>query len=367
MSMKDRPPQKKAERTDEQTEEVPRAGFPFPRPDFNPLYASPQELRKYGLPQMPDRVKQPALQKAWLRLFEQPLTFERPGIEERVRLAIVEQPEIRQILPDISRFERSPNWCGASIVPRDGNQFVLMFGEWKVPTPSLPPPPERGPSGQKNEYHCVAWIGLDGNRRYLNSSLPQTGTEQVLTVDAKGNLSRTYTAWFQWWARNQVKITHKKLSAITIQAGMSVMAMIWVINPHHVVVVFRTYAPLNQITILVEPTPEVYLRPPQETPRTRPSISGATAEWIVERPETLVLYGATLERFPKYSPVRFRHCVAGTAPAAGLPTSEETLESPRFFRMFEVPNDVRPRTRFISMPERDTTTSVLVHYGGFSG
>jgi hypothetical protein len=335
--------------------------FPFPEKDFKPLKASPTELRKYGLPQRPDGPNQRELLKAWLRLFEEPLTFTPPGVK-RV-FALIQNPTIQRILPSETRVENSPNWCGASIVPNGGQQFVQTFGEWTVPKPELPPPLDQGPPDQSTDYHCVAWIGLDGERRYLNSSLPQVGTEQILTVDKNGSKSYEYFVWFQWWARNQVKITRHVLSNIKIDAGVSVMAMIWVIDPYWVVVVFRTYAPLNKITILVRHAPEVCL-PGGVT--TRPAISGATAEWILERPQTLDLVNAKLLPFAKYNPVRFQHCVAGTAQTAGLPTSEEMLTGSRLIRLFEVPETLRPRIRFISMPTRISTTSVGMRYGGFS-
>jgi len=232
--------------------------FPFPPPDFKPLKASPTELRKYGLPQRPEGPNQPELLKAWLRLFEEPLTFRRPGLE-RVS-GLIQNPTIQRILPSETRVENSPNWCGASIVPSGGHQFVQTFGEWTVPKPELPPPLDQGPRGQSNDYHCVAWIGLDGNRRYLNSSLPQIGTEQILTLDKNGVESCQFFAWFQWWARDQVRITREVLTKITIDAGVSVMAMVWAIDPYRVVVVFRTYAPRNEITVLVRRAPEVCLR-----------------------------------------------------------------------------------------------------------
>lgn len=338
-----------------------RYHFPFPPPDFDPLREDPKQ---YGLPPLPNKDTQPELHAAWLRLFEPPHVFVPPAILETELL--IRQPNIRQILPYTSRIENSANWCGASIVPHDGDQFVMLFGEWTVPVPSLPPPSDQGPKGQKTRYCCVAWIGIDGNRRYLDSTLPQIGTEQVLTVDSSGQPSVACTAWFQWWGRTQVKLTRFYLTNITVDAGISVMALIWVINPRHVVAVFRTFAPLNQITVLVEPMPEVYLRPHQPA-KVQPLISGATAEWIVERPEQPVLTGAALEPFPNYGPVQFLHCVAGTAQTAGMPTSEETLRGPRLFRMFEVPKNHPPRIRLISMPEWTSTTSVRVHYGGFPG
>ncbi|MBV8650712.1 MAG: hypothetical protein JO255_04545 [Alphaproteobacteria bacterium] len=349
--MPTRHPEKPAEKPD----------FPFPPPDFDPLSASPAELAKYGLPRKPNADRQPELLKAWLRLFERPLTFRHPGLTTVMEL--IQKPEALPISVGSTRIENSPNWCGASIVPHGGRQFVLMFGEWTVPKPSLPPPPEQGPAGQRNDYHCVMWIGLDGSRRYLDSSLPQIGTEQVLTVDAAGQQSYSYFPWFQWWARHQVAVARTTLTDIQIDAGVQVMAMISVIDPHHVVAVFRTFAPLNQITILVERSPEVWLTSARNS-KIRPAIAGATAEWILERPMTL---DYELELFADYNPVQFRHCVAGVAAAPGPATAEETLTGPRLYRLFEVPKTLPPQMRLLSMPRRLTTTSIRVHYGGFPG
>ena len=73
--------------------------------------------------------------------------------------------------------------------------------------------------------------------------------------------------------------------------------------------------PRNEITRLIRRAPEVKLT---DGKTIRPTISGATAEWILERPQTLDLVDAKLLPFAKYDPVTFRHCVAGTAPAAAV-------------------------------------------------
>jgi hypothetical protein len=351
------------QRPDGDDDNAPDLHFDFPPPNFNALTATADELCRYGLPQRPDPNRTPELYRAWTRLFQEPLTFEPPDLQ--FVEVFTQEPEIRQVLPDTSRIEKSQNWCGASIVPHGGNQFVSMYGEWTVPTPSLPPPQEWGPNGPAGDYHCTAWIGLDGNRRYLNSSLPQVGTEQVLKVDAAGQPQPPeYSAWFQWWARTQVHITRKVFKKIQVQAGLQVMAAIWVIDPRHVGVMFRTFAPFNQGTVLFRKSPPVWLRQ-VNGPTGRPTISGATAEWIVERPETLTLNHPTLDLFPAYTPVTFDFCVAGAARAPGPPTSEEILTGPRFFWMYEVPPALLPRTRLISMAEPVSTTSLRVHYGGF--
>src|SRR5947209_5413028 len=105
--------------------------FPFPPPDFDPLTASSADLDKYRLPRPPDAESQPDLLRAWLRLFERPLTFSPPTQGDRDLFP--PRPEIRPTFQNLSRFQNSSNWCGASIVPNGGQQFVIIFGEWMVP------------------------------------------------------------------------------------------------------------------------------------------------------------------------------------------------------------------------------------------
>jgi Peptidase A4 family len=335
--------------------------YPFPDPAFNPLTAQPEELDQYGLPRRPDSVKQPALLKAWPRLFKQPLTFVPPQVKRPPSL--VPQPPINSVRLSAGRFETSENWSGASIVPNDGHQFVQIFGEWKVPEPSLPPMADSPKPGAT--YSCATWIGLDGARRYLDSSLPQIGTRQTVTVQPDGSPCPEYTAWIQWWQRGpkaEPNLQYIRADCIRVQCGTSVMAMVWAIHPSCVVRVLRNFDPDNHITIIVSEAPKV--------PDGLLRISGATAEWIVERPSPLrddynPVTGYRFDPFARYDGVQFEHCVAGTARGAGPSTSELTLQGPRLLRMFEVPPESPPRTRFISMPKRISATSVHVDYGGF--
>jgi hypothetical protein len=332
----------------------PIGDHPFPKPDFDPISANPEELENYR----PDKTRQPALHRAWLRLFEGRPEFIRPTLEPDREF----KPSpglINRALFQNTRIQTSRNWAGAMIVPHDSHQLVQVFGEWVVPRPDLPPVEDRGPVGQKNLYRCSTWIGIDGDRRYLNSSLPQIGTEQWLTVDANGTATSSYRIFFQWWAAHQHQITYEAITNLAIKDGMSVTALLWAISPSTVVAVFRTFAP-NQITLLVKTAPPVDLPNKKEI---IPSISGATGEWMVERPKRLVLGSTKLERFPDYGKVPFTHCVAGTAPQPGLPIAEEVLDTPRYLRMFEVPTNRPSRTRRLSTPRRVNTTAFDVFYG----
>jgi len=52
------------------------SGFPVPEGAFNPLTASPERLRQYGLPPRPDDAVHPTLRRAWDRGFGRPMLLE---------------------------------------------------------------------------------------------------------------------------------------------------------------------------------------------------------------------------------------------------------------------------------------------------
>jgi len=340
------------------------AGSFAPIPEgFDPREASPEELRRLGLPERPDRALMPTLFQAWIKLLEPPFQFSDATVES-LRFFRSERQFALNVGPN-SRFQKSRNWAGASVVPDHGRRFVLTIGGWTIPTPSLPGQDDLGDPGVTNKYHCSCWIGLDGARRYLNSSLPQIGTEQVLTVDAGGIQSVKCCAWFQWWARTQVTSHWFKLPNIVVSPGMFVMAAIWVVDPHHVICLFRTFGDPDIVyRVPIQEVPEVWLRK-VGGPKGVPSISGASAEWVVERPMTFDLQ-PKLELFPNYSPVTFQYCVAGMADHSNIPTSEKILRAPRWLRMYETLPKTKPtRTRLISMPSPVDSTSLIVKHGGF--
>ncbi len=325
--------------------------------------ASPGELRRFGLPARPNRALMPALFQAWARLLEPPFKFS-DAKSDRQEFFRSERHFTLGAGPN-SRFQKSRNWAGASVVADHGKQFVLTIGGWTIPTPLLPGQDDRGNAGVTNDYHCSCWIGLDGTRRYLNSSLPQIGTEQILTVDAAENQSVRCRAWFQWWARTQVTSHWFELTNVHVCPEMFVMAAIWAVDPHHVICLFRTFGnPSILYRLPIQQVPEVWLRK-IGGPKGTPSISGASAEWVVERPMTFDPQ-PVLELFPDYSPVTFESCVAGMAHHSNAPTEEKIFSAPRWYRMYETLPTAKPkRARLISMPSPVDSTSLTVKHGGF--
>src|SRR5206468_8059103 len=155
--------------------------FPRPPEGFNPLTARPEELARYGIPPKPDPDQQPALTRFWIEMYSRPLVFVAP-------------PPLEAILPTRIRREASLNWSGASITPRNGQQFTEVHATWEIPLVAAP----AGMPGAA-EYRSSIWIGLDGQRRYFDSSLPQLGTAQFVHAPAT---APPFHTWCQWWLRN---------------------------------------------------------------------------------------------------------------------------------------------------------------------
>ena len=118
------------------------------------------------IPDKPDPTTQPALSKAWERMFESQLEWVAPDLCDLVKkgdLDIIVTPEVHRFLEAATtRYENSGGWCGASIVPDGGNQFVQIYGEFTVPEANIPP------DGTNSKYYSATWIGLDGDRRYID-------------------------------------------------------------------------------------------------------------------------------------------------------------------------------------------------------
>jgi hypothetical protein len=150
--------------------------FPQPPEGFNPLTARPEELVCYGIPPKPNPDQQPALTRFWTEMYSPPLAFVAPPSLE------VDLPRIR-IAREVSR-----NWSGAYITPRNGQQFTEVHTAWEIPRVTAP----AYMSGSA-EYHSSIWIGLDGQRHYFDSFLPQLGTGQFVNAPAPAPL-----CWLCW-------------------------------------------------------------------------------------------------------------------------------------------------------------------------
>jgi hypothetical protein len=356
----DRPPQVSELVIDDLIERF--TALPVPDAPFDPSTATPEELRRFGLPPRPDACKQPLLRRVWDRGFGKPMVLRRFAVVRQLVEATVYRPLTRTadlMLVAETRFETSRNWSGSYITANQDRQFMQVWGQWTIPANlQLPPPPFQGPPGVP--YTCSNWIGLDGQRRYLNSSLPQIGT--VSTLLPNGTTSAQ--AWTQWWARNSTEIAPITLP-LPVSPGDEVLCVLTALDPQRVefVMVNLSAQPFPEGIVAQGIAPHVTL---PNGIKVRPNIAGATAEWILERPR--ILGQRTQNNFPDYGETEFSLCIAVEADSvniASLPGGVvQQQRGERLLRMYDVLSGPA-RTAYISMPRKMNDTSIKVKYGGF--
>jgi hypothetical protein len=299
--------------------------FPQPPEGFNPLTAGPEELTRYGIPPHPDRGRQPLLTRFWTEMYSLPLVFVAPSSLPAPPI----QPRIRG--------EASLNWSGAYITPRNGQQFTEVHATWEIPSVAAP-----ASMSVSAEYRSSIWIGLDGQRQYFDSSLPQLGTAQLVNApDAP-----PFHTWCQWWLKDNPQTYVPAILSVEVKPGQRVMASLLVLNETRVHGIIE-----NRTTGEILP---FFMDAPTDTPSgMQPKVSGATAEWVVERPAHEIT-GEPYE-LPDYGTAHFTNCFALSAemPIGGVPGlgREQTLDGARLIRMYKRERNPS-RTVVISKAER---------------
>jgi hypothetical protein len=318
-----------------------------PPEGFNPLTAEPEVLAKFGIPPRPKAEDLPVLAKFWTEMFSPPLVF------TEIKFLFLADPVLisPQVLVTASgRRESSLNWSGAYVTPRNGRQFTEVHSKWEVPAVAVP----SGTSGSP-EFGSSIWIGLDGQRRYFDSSLPQIGTAQFLSAPGVP----PFSVWWQWWLRDNPTTFPPIPLALSIVPGQRMMASLLVLNETQVHFIIE-----NRTTGEIFP-PFTMDAPTDTSSGIQLKVSGATAEWIVERPtdaNTFELY-----ELPDYNEVHFTNCFAisanmqpGQQPGPGL---EQTLDGARLINMYKVERNPS-RTVTISKTEGPDVDRLETIYTG---
>ncbi len=211
----------------------------------------------------------------------------------------------------------SQNWSGAYVHPRNGNMIIQVAGTWQVPAITMP-----GGPVQLLRPASSVWIGLDGQRAYFDSSLPQIGTRQE--IDETG--APKVTAWYQWWVRGQPSSYDPQPVGLVLATHDVVFCTVQMKTPTKANVSMTKIGTPNQLWSM-----DIQ---PDFVGGIQPRISGATAEWVVERPtvrESDVLYP-----LPQIEPVIFSGCYADAAlPFQTTPRVVQNLDGARFINMFE--------------------------------
>jgi hypothetical protein len=317
------------------------------RPDappegFDPVHAGDDDLEQFGFPPRPDPQLQPAEYYLWTQLFTPPLTYIKATFTFTVpyflRSGSARAAEVA------TRHRESGNWSGGFITPRDGRMFTWLYGSWYVPAVT---PPASAAAG--SEYRSSTWIGLDGQRRYVHSSLPQIGTAQTAFA---GLPPQTPTTWFQWWLRDQV--TPIVTLPLPVSSTDLVRCLMIVLNDTQVLF---TMLNVSTATLLL---PFIVDSPTDPQIGGQLKVSGATAEWIMERPTDYAT--GSFWGLPNYGTVRF---VDSLAISERVPLSlagrGENVVGARLIDMFDV-RQPPPRAVLISRAERFGTREVRTSF-----
>jgi hypothetical protein len=315
--------------------------FFHPPEDFDPLRADAEELRRYGIPPRPDPGTEPRRFAFWTRMYSPPLRFVSA-------VFAFDAPEMQLNpggpLPAYgTRYESSANWSGAYITPTQDRMFTEVHGSWYVPNAS--PPPAGGGRNIGLEYRSSTWIGLDGQRRYRNSSLPQIGTAQFVKI-ADGQPIRTTKAWWQWWMRG-LHLPPVTLP-LEVHPGDLVMCNLVVIDRTTVRFLIKNQTTGHHVSPFQRHPPSPLL-----------SVSGATAEWVMERPTHIS--SDRLYPLPDYGTVHFGDCLAVAAHDPGDQGYEQTLPGAKLIDMYEV-REQPHRIADISVARREGDQAVMTAF-----
>jgi len=338
-------------------------GFEAPETTIDPTTRTPDELRRFGLPPRPSSSAPPLLQRIWRRMFGRASQLQafkvQPDLIRATQYRLFEKAVAMASFAGLNA-ETSSNWSGAYITANRDKRFLQVWGTWTIPgNLQLPPLALQGPANIP--YFCSNWIGLDGQRRYLDSSLPQIGTVSILQPDG----TTTAEAWAQWWARDSANTAPVPLG-LAVAPGDTVACVLTAWNPTSVwgVMVNLSASPPTAVPVTMD-APMVTL---PDGSIVQPEIAGATAEWIVERPKVPPQPSQPPSRynFPNYGQSGFDSCIAVEGDNVdifslfnGVP---QDLTGARRIRMFDVLGD---RTQYISMASKLDNLTLQTKYGSF--
>ncbi|WP_271587639.1 G1 family glutamic endopeptidase [Bradyrhizobium sp. CCBAU 53415] len=315
----------------------------LPPTGFNPLTAPQKDLAVLGFPRRPNPALQPAEYAVWEKMFDPPFYFEQLKFSI-LPLIMIQARELGRRLP---RRQTSLNWSGAYITPRDGTIFSSIWGSFQVPTPKQPI------GGTANKYRSSTWIGFDGQRRYYMSTLPQFGTAQNIDV-VMGVPQPSFFAWWQWWLRTDTgQSVPVSLSAPAIHAGDLILCLMQVADDRAGVSFMMKNLTTSRVVQFSQGAPpsEYWHRPYK--------VSGATAEWVMER--SAEWPDPTPLELPDYGTVDFHGCGATAVNVNTGRTVDRSLSAAKLIDMYAVRHKPE-RTEKISIAKPIDTMEFLTKF-----
>ncbi len=329
------------------------------------LVLSNEQLVDLGIPPRLDPSPSTKYDQLWRSVFGRELVIAPFVIDAKTILAAHEEASpggssYGGAAVTSGRNSISRNWSGAYVEPTHGRVFQQVWGRFTVPQAAPPPGAPLPASGRSAEYRCAAWVGLDGQRGYRNASLPQIGTEQIVTLASDGTQVHSASAWVQWWAgeddglvppRGPLRIPS---SVFAVHAGDDIVCVVTVLDP--------VTALLNIVNLSRSPAimvPVIANAPTSNAGTLRYNISGATAEWVMERP--MIVGRKDLWPFPDFGAADFTDCLAVERAANGSVAIKD-LRGSRYISLYETNWDP-PRVNWLSVTDRIDDNSFRISYG----
>jgi hypothetical protein len=271
--------------------------FKAPPPGFNPLRASDDDLRQFGLPHRPDARRHPAAARMWIRAMSRVKKFVTPSLS--VKPKVIHGPGPQEYLRNLRKRPRtvadnvivendnSTIWSGLVVSGTEAGttSYSQVWGTWVIPWVTVPP-------GGADNFVSSLWVGLNDTNV---TSLLQAGTEQDATLNTGflGGLSTNYYAWVEWFPGPSLVVG--QLSGeqpfpvgpgqvISVNIESFVMGGGSPLNPAPIV--FGIISMLNvstgvAITPILLPAPTLNFNNQQIT---APPFPNQQAVWIFERP-----------------------------------------------------------------------------------
>lgn len=293
--------------------------------EFNPLAltgeARANALADHNLPPEPNPETEQNLHDFWMELLSPPLLF------DNARFIYAPPPErlarAAQNVTARSRQQSSLNWSGASLLAHDGRVFTDVMAKWKVPEPKVP-----NGGSMTDQYKSSCWVGLDGQRAYADSTLPQIGTEQSINKVSPTS-GKAAAVWVQWWP-----LQDQIIPTLPVTFGDTVYCWLTAMSYTRVRCIIRVNSAGSSVLkrFCVDAPTYQYDLPP-EIPHPA-KISGATAQWITEAPTNITT--GLIFPLPNYTIVEFEHCYALSADGPLAPYQVEPLIGPTLTRMYKV-------------------------------
>jgi hypothetical protein len=273
---------------------------PAPPEDFDLRTASDAAMIKQGLMwRRPTDQDDPAVHALWERVSSRSWSAQDRIIPES-------EPQVGKthFLRGLKKLDdgsyTSDNW-GGGVLP---GAWVSAVGTWVIPTVSEPPEPQGGEGG----WNSSSWVGIDG--AFGSNDVLQAGIQQH--INAQGQAG--YVAWYEWYAPigsgSPAYVYQTNIGNFPVSPGQTVYASIQYVNK------------TGQITFANDTTGQhfsITLAPPPGA-----SMSGNTAEWIMEAPDG----GETHASLPRFTPVVFTSalaCPSASGAAAGNPDTGDTF------------------------------------------